>query len=38
MIADRYSNALAALDRADFPPQVTSVLRNIATTAVRRTA
>jgi geranylgeranyl diphosphate synthase type I len=38
MIADRYGDALDALDRARFPPRVASVLHHIATTSVRRTA
>ncbi|MDG9718896.1 polyprenyl synthetase family protein [Streptomyces sp. DH24] len=38
MIADRYGDALDALERARFAPGVTSVLHHIATAAVRRTA
>ncbi|MET9765053.1 hypothetical protein ABZ016_39350 [Streptomyces sp. NPDC006372] len=37
MIVDHCGDALAALDRAGFPPQVASVLRRIATHTVHRT-
>ncbi|MFE6689768.1 polyprenyl synthetase family protein [Streptomyces sp. NPDC057743] len=37
MITDRQAAALAALDRAAFPPRVDAVLRRIAATSVRRT-